>query len=207
MGLHDCSSLLWSFVCVQSHLKTITRAIMRALNGDNSEGKEHNSSFNFFFPLKNHSLENVSPLALLICWRVNFTFWALKIILYFWPLCGFIFSRLKEPKYLVHTEENCKLSKFDLELVGNCRSTNCRAGTTQKQNSMIYLIVVIHRHTQYIKAVFFPFFSFSWNNFPKKEFRRIESSSQKRDGMQMLLCCFYVRVEKEACGNNGSFFL
>ena len=66
-----------------------------------------------------------------------------KIILYFWPLCGFIFSRLKEPKYLVHTEENCKLSKFDLELVGNCRSTNCRAGTTQKQNSMIYLIVVI----------------------------------------------------------------
>ena len=128
-----------------------------------------------------------------------------KIILYFWPLCGFIFSRLKEPKYLVHTEENCKLSKFDLELVGNCRSTNCRAGTTQKQNSMIYLIVVIHRHTQYIKAVFFPFSSFSWNNFPKKEFRRIESSSQKRDGMQMLLCCFYVRVEKEACGNNVTF--
>jgi len=28
----------------------------------------------------------------------------------------------------------------------------------------------------------------------------------RRDGMQMLLCCFYVRVEKEACGNNGSFF-
>ena len=142
----------------------------------------------FFFPLKNHSLENVSPLALLICWRVNFTFWALKIILYFWPLCGFIFSRLKEPKYLVHTEENCKLSKFDLELVGNCRSTNCRAGTTQKQNSMIYLIVVIHRHTQYIKAVFFPFFSFSWNNFPKKEFRRIAVA---RKGMGCK-CCFVV---------------
>ena len=111
-----------------------------------------------------------------------------KIILYFWPLCGFIFSRLKEPKYLVHTEENCKLSKFDLELVGNCRSTNCRAGTTQKQNSMIYLIVVIHRHTQYIKAVFFPFFSFSWNNFPKKEFRRIAVA---RKGMGCK-CCFVV---------------
>ena len=28
-------------MCVQSHLKTITMAIMRALNGDNSEGKSY----------------------------------------------------------------------------------------------------------------------------------------------------------------------
>ena len=43
MGLHDCESSVL-VVCVQSHLKTITMAIMRALNGDNSEGKSY-----FFF--------------------------------------------------------------------------------------------------------------------------------------------------------------
>ena len=49
MGLHDCSLA----TSVQSHLKTITTAIMRALNGDNSEGKEHTVVASFFFPPKN----------------------------------------------------------------------------------------------------------------------------------------------------------
>ena len=46
MGLHDCSLA----TSVQSHLKTITTAIMRALNGDNSEGKEHTVEASFFPP-------------------------------------------------------------------------------------------------------------------------------------------------------------